>query len=205
MRQLTYFIAVTLDGYIATADGDADFFPWAGDHGPAITAEFPESVPAQVRKMIGIDPPNKRFDTVLMGRATYETGLKDGITNPYPHQHQYVVSRTMTHAPDPAIQLVSDAVGTVRALKRDAGMGIWICGGGKLAHELLDEIDELALKLYPIAIGSGIPLFSGGFRLTRFNLANSRVFNDGVALMTYTKSKWNEADVDPNASQPVDP
>lgn len=66
-------------------------------------------------------------------------------------------------------------------------MGIWICGGGKLAHELLGEIDELASKLYPIVIGSGIPLFSRGLRLTRFKLAGSRVFNDGVALMTYTK------------------
>ena len=189
MRQLTYFMAVTLDGYIATADGAADFFPWEGDHGPAITAEFPESVPAHVRKMVGIDPPNRRFDTVLMGRATYETGLKDGITNPYPHQRQFVVSRTMTQSPDHAVELVSDAVGTVRALKREAGMGIWICGGGTLAHELLDEIDELALKRYPIVIGSGIPLFSGGFHLARFKLAGSRVFNDGVALMTYTKEE----------------
>ena len=72
MRRLTYFIAMTLDGYIATADGDAGFFPWAGDHGPAITAEFPESVPAHVRGAIGIDPPNRRFDdgVVLMSYAT---------------------------------------------------------------------------------------------------------------------------------------
>ena len=71
MRRLTYFIAVTLDGCIATGEGATDAFPWEGDHGPAITAEHPESVPAHVRAAVGIDPPNRRFDTVLMGRRTY--------------------------------------------------------------------------------------------------------------------------------------
>jgi hypothetical protein len=41
MRQLTYVIAVTLDGYIATGDGAADFFPWEGDHGPATARDHP--------------------------------------------------------------------------------------------------------------------------------------------------------------------
>lgn len=72
MRRLPYSIATTLDGFIATADGDAGCFPWAGDHGPAITAEFPESVPAHVRRATGIDPPNRRFDdgVLLMTYAT---------------------------------------------------------------------------------------------------------------------------------------
>lgn len=185
MRRLTYFIAMTLDGYIATADGDAGFFPWEGDHGPAITAEFPESVPAHVRRAIGIDPPNRRFDTVLMGRRTYEAGRADGVTSPYPHQRQIVVSRTMAESPDPAVELVGDPIRTVRALKQEAGADLWICGGGTLAHELLDEIDELALKVYPIVLGAGIPVFAGEAHLTRFTLVGCRPFDDGVVLMTY--------------------
>lgn len=43
---------------------------------------------------------NKCFDVVLMGRKTYEIGLKDGISNPYPQMRQYVFSHTLKESPD---------------------------------------------------------------------------------------------------------
>jgi dihydrofolate reductase len=34
-----------------------------------------------------------------------------------------------------------------RALKREKGKDIWLCGGARLAGSLLPEIDELILKI----------------------------------------------------------
>lgn len=76
---------------------------------------------------------------------------------------------------------------TVRELKEQEGLDIWLCGGGKLAAELHDEIDEILLKIHPVTIGEGIPLFDGPVGPRRFDLTDSTLFSSGVAFMTYTR------------------
>ncbi|NMN94360.1 dihydrofolate reductase family protein [Antrihabitans stalactiti] len=192
MRKLTYYVASTIDGFIAAEDGSVDFFPVGGDHGPAITAQYPETLPSKVREALGIDNENNTFDTVLMGRKTHDFGVRTGTTSPYSHLRQYVVSTTMTESPDPGLELIgSDVLGKVRALKAETrGLGIWLCGGGELASHLLPEIDQIMLKLYPIVLGAGRPLFGHGPAFPdplRFRVTSSRVFTDGVAFIKYSK------------------
>jgi len=186
MRKLTYYVATTLDGFIAAADGSFDFFPLEGDHIEAIFREYPDTLPGVGREMLGIDPPNTTFDTVLMGRATYE--VPGGGPSPYPHLRQFVVSSTLTGTPDDVEVISDDVLGRVRELKAEDGLGIWLCGGGKLAAALLPEIDELILKVNPIVLGTGIPLFDGAFPAARFVLDGARVFETGVAWTTYRNS-----------------
>jgi dihydrofolate reductase len=191
MRKLTYYVASTIDGFIATEEGSVDFFPVGGDHGPAITAQYPETLPTKVREAIGIDKGNRYFDTVLMGRKTHDFGVRTGTSSPYAHLRQYVVSTTLPESPDPAVELIAaDPLTKVRELKRDNGLGIWLCGGGELAKVLLPEIDQIFLKLYPVVLGGGRPLFGSGPRLpdaARFRVVTSRVFEDGVAFVKYTR------------------
>ncbi|TLF79275.1 dihydrofolate reductase family protein [Nocardia cyriacigeorgica] len=191
MRKLTYYVASTIDGFIATEDGSVDFFPVGGDHGPAITAQYPETLPTKVREALGIDKRNANFDTVLMGRKTHDFGVRTGTSSPYAHLRQFVVSTTMTESPDPAVELISaDPLARVRELKRDKGLGIWLCGGGELAQVLLPEIDQIFLKLYPIVLGRGRSLFGDGPKLpepTRFRVITSQVFEDGVAFVKYAR------------------
>ncbi|MFD6156824.1 dihydrofolate reductase family protein [Nocardia sp. NPDC060256] len=191
MRKLTYYVASTIDGYIATEDGSVDFFPVGGDHGPAITAQYPETLPTKVRESIGIDKRNRYFDTVLMGRKTHDFGVRTGTSSPYAHLKQYVVSTTLPENPDPDVELIAaDPLAKVRELKRDNGLGIWLCGGGELAQELLPEIDQIFLKLYPVLLGRGKSLFGSGPRLpdaAKFRVITSRVFEDGVAFMKYSR------------------
>jgi dihydrofolate reductase len=86
------------------------------------------------------------------------------------------------------VEIIStDPIGRIQKLKTEQGNGIWLCGGGNLAYQLLPEIDELVLKLYPIVIGSGVPLFAGEFRPEHFTLAERIVYDNGVALLSYTK------------------
>jgi dihydrofolate reductase len=188
MRKLTYFVAATLDGFIAGPDGSWDFFPIEGEHQADISARYPEAIPTHVRQAIGVSPDNIRFDAVVMGRVTYQPALDIGVTSPYAHLKQYVVSQTLGESQDPAVEIIAtDPIGRIQKLKTEQGNGIWLCGGGNLAYQLLPEIDELVLKLYPIVIGSGVPLFAGEFRPHHFTLAERIVYDNGVALLSYTR------------------
>ncbi|MDJ1138102.1 dihydrofolate reductase family protein [Streptomyces iconiensis] len=191
MRKLVYYVAVTLDGYIAGPQGEHDFFPIPEDLTAAISEELPETIPTPARAHFGIpDAPNKRFDTVVMGRGTYGIGLSEGVTSPYAHLRQYVVSTTLT-TEEPAVRIVSDEdpVALVRRLKaEEGGMDIWLCGGGKLAGAVLDEIDELVIKRSPRIAGAGIPMFDGEFRPTAFApVSPTRDFPSGISLTTYAR------------------
>ena len=186
MRKLTYFIACTVDGFIAREDGSFDFFPMTGEHIPYIVAEYPETIPGHLRDALGVRARNAHFDTVLMGRNTYEVGSAIGVTSPYTHLRQYVVSRTMATSPSPDVQLVPmGAMDLVLGLKREAGLDIWLCGGAGLAGSLYDAIDELIVKVYPVVLGAGIGLFAGVRGPTRLELTDHRTFAGGVAIHRY--------------------
>jgi dihydrofolate reductase len=186
MRRLTYYVACTVDRFIARRDGSFDFFLPGGEHFADLLASFPETTPAHLRDALGVRGENRHFDAVLMGRRTYEVGLKVGVTNPYPHLTQYLVSRTMSSSPDPAVELVAgDALARVRELKQQPGRGIWLCGGGELAATLFPAIDEVILKVNPVLLGVGIPLFAGDIPQTGLELVDSKVYRNGFLLTHY--------------------
>lgn len=190
MRTLVYYVASTIDGFVAGPKSELDFFSADGDHMQAITEQYPETVPVHFRTMLGIDPPNRTIDTVLEGRGSYQTGLDDGVANAFPHLRHLVFSRTLGESPDPGVEVVAtDPLARVRELKREPGERIWLCGGGEIAGVLRDEIDELAIKIYPVAIGSGRPLFgAAGFAPSHFTVRSSRTFDDGVVFVHYARA-----------------
>ncbi|WP_459548882.1 dihydrofolate reductase family protein [Nocardia sp. X0981] len=191
MRKLVYYVAVSLDGYIAGPDGEADFYPVTEDMVEWINARYPESVPTHIRELVGLplDTPNQHWDTVLMGRGTYESGLRAGVANPYPHLKQYVVSTTLEKTGDPAVELVrTDPVELVRRLGQEEGKDIWLCGGGKLAGALIDEIDQLIIKSYPVSAGTGVPVFNGAFRPTSFAPVQRREFGNGAQVTWFDRA-----------------
>lgn len=188
MRELVYYVAATLDGFIAHRDGSFDGFPWDNDYGAELFRSFPETIPAHLRGDKGTRADNRWFDTVLMGRKTYEVGLREGITNPYPTLDQYVFSRTMKESPDPNVALVAgDAVEVVRELKRQPGKSIWLCGGAGLAAVLFeaDLIDRLIVKLNPVLFGAGIPLVGAEIKPSALELTESKIFDSGHLLLHY--------------------
>ncbi|WP_299487110.1 dihydrofolate reductase family protein [Acaryochloris sp. IP29b_bin.137] len=174
MRKLKYYIASTVDGFIAHQDGSLDGFLMTGDHVSDYLAAL------------------KQFDAVLMGRKTYEVGVKEGVTNPYPHMQQFVISRTLQTSPDESITVVSDGLETlVRDLKARTGQDIYLCGGGQLATTLLAAqlIDDIILKVNPVLFGTGIPLFAGSqlsIPTTRLQLSDHTIYSNGLVLLLYT-------------------
>ncbi len=170
MRKLVYYVATSLDGFIARKDGSFDGFVWDDD----LVTDYLKSLEA--------------FDTVLMGRKTYEVGLREGKTSPYPQMQQYVISRTYSASPDPAVKLVSDGVaGLVRQLKQQNGRDIYLCGGGELAGLLFAEglIDEVRVKINPVLFGDGIPVVPADCDAIELKPDDTKAFDSGIILSNY--------------------
>jgi len=143
MRKITYYVATSLDGFIAGADGSFDVFV----HDEELIADFFATL-------------KRDYGAVVMGRATYEVGLAAGVINPYPWLDTYVVSRSMAASPDEAVTVIRDLT-PIAELRQSDGAPIWLCGGGELASAMMERglIDHLCLKVNPIVLGQGIPLF----------------------------------------------
>ncbi|MER7479925.1 dihydrofolate reductase family protein [Streptomyces sp. NPDC126510] len=194
MRKLTYYIACSLDGFIGDPGGDGTAMMRLLDEEflDFLKTEYPETIPTHGRRAMGIDDlPNKRFDTVIQGRGSYDLALDEGITSPYAHLREYVASSTLKESPDPSVEIIADDLaGKVRELKaEDSGFDIYLCGGSQVAGELRDEIDELVIKTYPLVYGAGMPMFGSGFAISEFALESVRTFGNGALVRTYSRKR----------------
>ncbi|MGH4019384.1 MAG: hypothetical protein ACRDT0_09145 [Pseudonocardiaceae bacterium] len=99
MRKLTYYAGMTIDGFIAGPGDEIDFLPVTDDVMTFIAEEYPETVASRVRAQLGVDAGNRHFDVGIQGRVTHEPALRIGVTSPYTHLRQYVVSAPSPVAP----------------------------------------------------------------------------------------------------------
>lgn len=191
MRELTYYIGVTLDGFIAGPADEVDFYRLTEEFETFLGTELADIQPAHVRAAHGTaDAALTRFDTVLMGRRTYEPALQFGITDPYPHLRTLVFSTTQDDPGEPNVEIVrTDPVARVREVKSEEGLGIYLAGGAGLAGVLLDEIDRLIVKKYPVIAGEGIPMTRHAFAPTNFELNHVRSFDNGCVVLDYARSR----------------
>jgi len=170
MAELCYYVASTLDGYIAHEDGTFDGFQWDDE----VVSDFMEDL--------------ESFGTVLMGRKTYDVGLKEGKTSPYPSMRQVLFSRTLKSSPDPAVELVNGKITEfVKSLKVYADRPIWLCGGAEIASTLMNAglIDRVVVKLNPVIFGGGIQLTSALGNRVPIELENTKVYGCGILKLTY--------------------
>jgi dihydrofolate reductase len=146
MRRVRYSVAMSLDGHLAGPNGEIDWI-----------ANDPEVDCAGMAA---------RFDTMLVGRKTYEFARAHGASVRMPGIEPYVLSRTLEQARCPDATVSGDAVGTVSSLKRREGKDIWLFGGGSLFRSLLDAglVDSVEVAIIPVLLGGGVPLLEGGAR-----------------------------------------
>jgi dihydrofolate reductase len=163
-----YRAATSLDGYIAGPNGEIDWIV------PDPTIDFAEIYSG--------------FDTVLVGRHTYELTLQPGAPAWPAGWHIYVFSRTLDPAEHPAVTIVGkDAGVAVDALRAEDGRDIWLFGGGKLFASLLaaNVVDQVELSIMPVLLGRGIPLLGGGATRSRLSLTRSESFPSGIVSLLY--------------------
>jgi len=124
-----------------------------------------------------------------MGHETYRAALKFEAI-PFPEKTNYVFTRNRKLRDSQNVRYLSAQIPDfVRRLKRKKGKNIWLAGGGQINTLLLnnDLIDEMILSIHPIVLGSGIPLFAGKPRTTRWELLKTKTFDNGLLQLFYRK------------------
>lgn len=167
MRQVRFSAAVSLDGYIAGPNGEADWIVMDPD--------------IDFRAMFA------RYDTVLMGRASWEAARAMG-EGAMPGMQAWVFSRTLAQADCPGATVSDDPAGTVAALKASVGRDIWLFGGGVLLRSFLELglVDALEIAIIPVMLGGGIPLLPAPAPRTKLCLVEHRLYEkSGIVLLEY--------------------
>jgi dihydrofolate reductase len=160
MRQVRYSVAMSLDGYIAGPNGEADWI-----------VMDPEFDFAEIFS---------RFDTLLIGRKTFDAmqAMGGGGGGMGSDVRSFVISRTMRQADYPDLTIVNDAEPFVAELKTKPGKDIWLWGGGALFHSLLSAglVDGVDVGVIPVLLGGGVPLLPAPAPRTTLALRSHRVY-----------------------------
>ena len=174
-RNTVLFIAMSLDGYIADANGGVDW----------LEGQNPEEGDGN-----SYDNFIREIDTVVMGWNTYrqiatelspQQWVYEGLTS-------YVLTHRKIEKMDGIIFTDESPCWLVRRLRRKPGKDIWICGGASTAGQLMKEgmIDRYHISIIPTLLGSGIRLFDSLKGQTKLKLVRSQVYN-GIAELVYER------------------
>jgi dihydrofolate reductase len=170
-RKVVLYIAMSLDGYIATKENSIDFLSMVEQQGEDYGyAEFVKTV-----------------DTVIIGRKTYDKVLAMGFEYPHADKDVYIVTRTERPAIGNFKFYTGDLAQLVNNLKAQSGKNIYCDGGAEIANELMKNnlIDELIVSIIPVLLGDGIKLFNDGRPEKELNLVSLKQFESGLVQLHY--------------------
>ena len=165
--RFSVFIATSLDGYIARANGAID---WLSIVHPVDEAHGYQGFMASV-------------DAVVLGRGTYDTVL--GF-DPWPYVGKRVI--VMTHRPAEARHGEEFFSGSAEELAASLGDAKRVyVDGGKVVSQFLAArlIDDITISVIPIILGDGMRLFLGGEGEHRLDLESQRSWPSGMVQMRY--------------------
>jgi len=167
MSKIRYHVVMSLDGYIAGPKGEIDWIMMDPD--------------------MDFSALYKEFDTVLIGRRTFEAMMQAGNTA-MPGMKMLVFSRTLQQSKHPQVKIVADKQEeTLTALRARSGKDIWLFGGGSLFHSLLHAglVDTVGVSIIPVLLGGGIPLLPAPAARRTLQLTGQRIYKSGIVSLQY--------------------
>lgn len=167
MRRIRYAVAMSLDGYIAGPNGEADWIIMDPD--------------------IDFHALFEQFDTILLGRRTFEPMARIRKSQT-PGMKTFVFSRTLRQQDYPGVTIIAEEVEkTVAALRAEPGKDIWLFGGGSLFRSLLDAglVDTVEVAIIPVLLGAGIALLPPPAKQTKLKLTGHKIYATGIVSLEY--------------------
>jgi dihydrofolate reductase len=168
-RRVRYAVAVSLDGFIAGPDGEADWI--------------------LIDPELDFDEFSSRFDTMLMGRRTYEAVRAAGGGGSTPGMRVLVVTRTLRQEDHPDVTIVDNLEALVTELRSTPGKDVWLFGGGSLFRSLagLGAVDSVEVGVIPVLLGEGVPLLPAPSpRLTLMLTGHTVYPRTGTVFLEYS-------------------
>lgn len=171
MRKVVYGGACSLDGYLAREDGAVDWLMFDDEVGELMKDSW------------------TRFDTMLMGRRTYEVAMANAPAGASDSGIEtFVFSTTLNPVEHKGAKIVATgAAELVRTLKAKDGKDICLMGGGILASSLFEAgvVDEVGFNFHPILLGNGIPSFQRIAKQTDLELVDCKQLKNGCVYVLY--------------------
>jgi len=193
MRKIIVAEFITLDGVIQAPGGAQEDTDGGFTHGGWTWPYWHDDIGKHFFQMMA------GADALLLGRKTWQ--IHGGAFEPMPESdpfgaamngiRKYVVSTTLksTSAWRNSTLVGRNVVNEVRGLKQQSGKDILLDGSSVLVHTLVenDLVDEYALHVYPIVLGSGKRLFPEGTRI-HLKLVGSQTLSTGVVYQRYQRT-----------------
>src|SRR5262245_38783958 len=182
MSKLIYSMGVSLDGFVADAEGSID---WGG-----VDEELHRFHNEQTRELGAHVMGRRLYETMLYWETVDESSSEPeheiefaALWNPLP---KLVFSRTLERVEGNARLGTGDLVEEVQRLKREADGDVGV-GGANLASTCIELglVDEYRPFVYPVALGGGIPFFPPLAERIEMRLVETREFAIGVVYLRY--------------------
>jgi dihydrofolate reductase len=153
---------MSLDGFIAGPRGEADWIIMDPD---------PENENA-------FNVFYSQFDTILMGRRSFEFVKGAGGGGSTPGMQVFVFSRTLRQEDHPDVTIVDDPEGLMAELRSKPGKDVWLWGGGSLFRSFVERrlVDTVEVGVMPVLLGDGVPLLSPPAKRVALKLTGHKLY-----------------------------
>ena len=174
MKKITIEMACSINGLIATEDGNEDFL---SDRGWEIMLEF-----------------LKEYDVLIWGRKTWDNVLSWG--EEYIRDLREINIIILSNTRDKKSEFsnvtycnsINDCLKICRELKYEK---LFISGGAAINNAFMEKgiVDNIILNYNPFVLNKGIPLFTGNYFENKLKLEKIVKEKDDIVQVQYTVIK----------------